>query len=93
MLNPPLCTSPTMPMICRTGSSLNSRWIPRPIDDPILQRIVVFPKLLGHRLIDDHHRQQLSRRRDRVNVRPRFTGILNDLEKTRDPPATRHRLR
>ena len=78
--------SPTTPMICRSGSSANSRMTPLADDQAIVQRIALRPELLRHRLVDDHDR----RRRAVVALGERAAALDRDLEHLEVAGRDRH---
>ena len=81
--SPPSRMSPTTPMICRSGSSANSRMTPRPIDEPIVQRIALRPELLRHRLVDDRRPAATCCVSRSVNVAAALHRNLEHLEVAR----------
>ena len=59
--SPPSRTSPTTPMICRSGSSANSRMTPRPMISRSFSGSPFGQNCLRHRLVDDHDRRRVPR--------------------------------
>ena len=72
-------TLPTIPMICRGGSS-NSGPEPLADHDHLPDRILLRPVLLRHRVVDDHHAQRSCRYRSRGTPARAPAGILKHLE-------------